>query len=237
MTTLITAATGLDLRPHFAALARRPLPDGDLRTVALTLNAGAGLVVRTPHDLPVTLPGLTFVPDPVDEDEDVEADVSLVIHRADPVATAAEVEARMLDGQRVALVDQRYAGHGDPDLIKALLASTVYVGNLAAYDIDTDRALLTVMTPLRDGQAFRLLIGYSVVYWWAWRGIVAHEIARRFGPTIAPDQIARARNHARSRVGAYLLALHRRGLRYFIGSVDFPAGTVDSFTFTLIPAK
>lgn len=230
----------LDLRPHLAAIARRDwTTSDDLRATALRLNASAGLVVRTAHDIPVALPGVVLVPDPVsgDEDDAPDSDVSLVIHRADPAATALDIETRMQNGQRVAVVDQRYPDHGDPELMRALLASTVYVGNLAAYDVDIDRALLTVMTPLRDGQAFRLAIAHSVLYWWAWRGIVRDELARRFGTHINPTQLQRAETHARSRLGAYLLSLHRRGLRYHIAAITFPDGALDALTFTLKPAR
>lgn len=233
--------TRFDLRPHLLAMARQaaaqPTSTEDLYTLALRLNGGAGLVVRTPHDIPTRLPGVSFVPDPIDEDEDdeTEADVSLVIYRADPVATAAEIEHRFEHGQRVALVDLRTPGHSDPLLMRALLASTVYVGSLAAFDTDIDRALLTVMTPLRDGKAFREMIAHSAVYWWAWQGIVRGEIERRFGMHIADDQRPRAIAHARTRLGAHLLLLHRRGLRYHIAGIDFPDGMVESFTFGLRP--
>jgi len=229
-----------DLRPHLAAIARRDWdPTDDLRATALRLNAAAGLVVRTAHDIPVSLPGVVLVPDPVsgDEDDAPESDVSLVIHRGDAAATALDVETRMLNGQRVALVDQRFPDRGDPDLMRALLASTVYVGSLAAYDVDIERALLTVMTPLRDGQAFRLTVAYSVIHWWAWRGIVRDELARRFGTIISPSNLVRAETHARSRLGAQLLSLHRRGLRYHIDSITFPDGALDAMTFTLKPAR
>ncbi|MCS7071081.1 MAG: hypothetical protein NZM00_06220 [Anaerolinea sp.] len=233
-------AMGLDLRPHLAAIARRDwTPADDLRTTALRLNAAAGLVVRTAHDIPVTLPGVVLVPDPPsgDEDDAPDSDVSLVIHRRDPLATALEVETRMINGQRVALVDARYPDRGDPELMQALLASTVYIGNLAAYDVDLERALLTVMTPLRDGQAFRQTIAYSVLYWWAWRGIVRDELARRFGTRLSPVQIPRAETQARSRLGAYLLSLHRRGLRHHLQSIAFPGGDLDHMTFTLQLAR
>ncbi len=230
-----------NLTPFLSATARRPLPpEQDALEAALSLSDGTPLRVYTPQPLVVEMPGITHLPalpQPLtDEDEESlldEVSVVLLAHQDDPVALAAEVERRLHRGQRLALVDLKFPGRGDPALLTALLDSTVYVGNLAGYDLTVQQTLLPAMIPLRDGQAHRHYLAHSWLYNGVWRGMVEAEIERRFGATIPADQMYRAVTQARSRLGAYLVNLHRRGLRFDIQSLAFPDGQVAAMTFTL----
>ncbi len=77
--------------------------------------------------------------------------------------------------------------HVDPELVTALLGTTVYLGNLAAYDIDLERAIYTSMVPVRDGTAFRRFLTHHLLYWWAWPGRAAAALCfrnrRRYDPS------------------------------------------------------
>lgn len=213
-----------------ARIARRDLPpDLPLSEAVRQLTGGTASLIRSAEPIPTALPGVIRVED----DPEAEADLTLVIYRDDPARTATEIEERMQLGQRVALVDQRSLGRFDLALMDALLASTVYVGNLAAYDTDLDVALAQAMTPPRDGRAFRAVLAGRLIRLWAWDALVREEVLRRFGPAIAPELLPKAIMHSRTRLGAYLLRLHRRGLRFHIGTIRFTENRVDGMTFTL----
>jgi hypothetical protein len=171
-------------------------------------------------------------------DDPEESDVTLIAHDGDPIKTAAEVESHVTLGRRVAVLDVRYAdqGMGDPALIPALLNTAVYVSNLAAYDTDLERALAVVMTPMRDGTAHRRCLAENLLYWWAWRGIVRGELIHSFGDQPIPEnRRARAEMQARSRMGAELVRLRGRGMRFFISRVGFRDDLVDGFWFEIQP--
>lgn len=211
-------------------IARRDLSsDLTLSEAARHLTGGTASLIRAPEPIPTALPGVIRVED----DSEAEADLTLVIYRDDPARTAAEIEERMQLGQRVALVDQRSPGWFDPALMDALLASTVYIGNLAAYDTDLDAALALAITPPRNGRAFRAALAGRLIRLWAWDALVREEVLRRFGPVIAPELLPKAVMHSRTRLGAHLLRLHRRGLRFHIGTITFAENRVDGMSFTL----
>lgn len=218
-----------DLVSFLAPIARRAVPSGsDPLSAAIHLNEHMGLRLCIPEDARIDIPGVEVV-----REMDDETAIALIIHRGDPQATAADIEMRILDGARIALVDARCTGHGDPDLIPALLASTVYLGNLAAFDVDIERAVAALMTPMRDGTAHRRYLTHQVLYWWAWRGIVRAEIVRRFGTRIAERDLPRALAHTRARLGAFSLQIHKRGLRFPIKRLAFVGSHVDGLRFTL----
>jgi hypothetical protein len=213
-----------------ARIARHDLPsDLTLSEAVRQLTGGTASLIRSVEPIPTGLPGVIRVED----DPEAEADLTLVIYRNDPARTAAEIEERMHLGQRVALVDQHSPGRFDPALMDALLASTVYIGNLAACDTDLDAALALAMTPPRDGRAFRALLACRLIRLWAWDALVREEVLRRFGPALTPELLPKAVMHSRTRLGAYLLRLHRRGLRFRIGTIHFIENRVDGMTFTL----
>jgi hypothetical protein len=221
-----------ELLPHLAAIAASSLP-ADAHSgrsplaVARALNNGNPLGVFTNEPgLIAHLPGITFVDDPE------AANVSLVVHRGDPRATAADVEERMLMGQRIALLDES----ADPALLGALLDSVVYVGNLAALDTDLERTLAAVMVPLRDGAAFRRYLAHSALMQWVWEGIVREEVERRFGPVVDPRDLPLALDQTRSRLGAWLVRLGKRGLRYQMRRFGFHHNQLDHFWIELEPA-
>jgi hypothetical protein len=192
----------IDYVGYFSQIARREVTPGvDITMAARYLNEGKGLRAACNEPLTVNLRGLTLHPLPGGDSEEDELDVTVIVHRQDATATAALVEERMTRGERLVLVDQRYGTHADPELVMALLGTTVYIGNLAAYDIDLERALYTAMIPVRNGTAFRQFLTHNLLYCWAWQGIIRAEVLRRFGPTIAPDVIHRAETQARTRLG------------------------------------
>ncbi|MBL8163506.1 MAG: hypothetical protein JNJ61_16090 [Anaerolineae bacterium] len=219
-----------DLVAHWSAFARQSVPAGDGGFLAARSLSSGTLLVHAPADVDLTLPGIARCDDPE------EANLSVVAHRGDATATAAQVEERMVLGERVAVWDARLPESADPALFDALLASTVYLGNLAAYDIDLTRLLLTAMIPVRDGTAFRRYLATNMLYWWAWRAVVQAEIERRFGATIPPEAQARAVTQARSRLGAHLYKMGRRGLRFRVDDVEFPGGELAAMRFDLYPA-
>lgn len=218
-----------DLVAHWSAFARQPLPAGEGGFLAARSLSGGTLLVHAPAELDLSLPGIARCDDPE------EANLSLVAHTGDAAAAAAQVEERMVLGERVALWDARLPQRADPALFEALLASTVYLGNLAAYDTDLTRLLLTAMIPVRDGTAFRRYLATNMLYWWGWRAVTQAEIERRFGALIPPDAQARAVTQARSRLGAHLHRMGRRGLRFRLGEVSFPGGQVAALRFELRP--
>lgn len=175
---------------------------------------------------------VVFVEDPDD------SDVTLIVHAPDANAraTAAEVENQIILGRRVVLVDssQLAAQRADPDLLIALTNTSVYTSNLAAYDITLERALAVALTPLRDGSAHRRYLVETMLYSWAWRSIVEDEVRRTFGEVIPEKWMLRATTQARSRLGAYLMKLRGRGLRYFIRVAGFEDNRVDGFWFDLV---
>lgn len=222
--------TGTAFIASLGRIARRDLPsDLTLTEAARHLTGGTASLIRSAEPILTGLPGVIRVED----DPEAEADLTLVIYRDDPARTAAEIEERMQIGQRVALVDQRSPGRFDPALMGALLASTVYIGSLAAYDIDLDAALALAITPPRDGRAFRAALAGRLIRLWAWDALVRDEVLRRFGSVIAPELLPKAVMHTRTRLGARLLRLHRRGLRFHIGTITFAENRVDGMTFTL----
>jgi hypothetical protein len=230
-----------DLTRALAAIAGQPLPPGttDPLAAARLLGGGRALHVYTPgvrpdvqvngtRDLPEAL---AFVDDPD------EADVALVVHTpgATAAATAALVENEITLGRRVALLDVSGGDgtHASPDLLMALTDSTVYVSNLAAYDVDLRRLTAAALTPLRNGTAHRRYLADTMLYSWAWGGIVEGEVRRAFGDVVPEGKMLRATTQAKSRLGAYLLRLRGRGLRYFIRTVGFHGQRVDGFWFDL----
>jgi Protein of unknown function (DUF4127) len=219
-----------DIIPFLARIARQDVPSEDVIRTAQRLNAGAGIQVFTPYPLSeALLPGVTLVDDPD------SAHVILLAHRGNAVALAAEIEIRMAEGQRVALLDTKYLASGDPDLIQVLLDSTVYLGTLSAYDVNSTRLQAALLTPMRDGQAHRHYLAHSLLYNWAWQGVVKAEVKRRFGDSIAPEQQQRAGDHARARLGAFLMQIGRRGLPFQIVKIGFAGSRVDGLWFELTP--
>lgn len=221
----------LDYIASFSQIARRDVtPGADIPMVARYLNEGKGLRAACNELLNVPIRGLQTFPLPSDEPEpEDELDCTVIIHRDEPEASAALVERRMTLGERVVLIDLRHGIHADPELVNALLATTVYLGNLAAYDIDLERAIYTAMIPVRDGTAFRTFLTHHLLYWWAWEGIVRAEVQRRFGPIIADNAIHRAEIHARTRIGAHLVKVQKRGLRCHLARFSFHNNRVDRF--------
>jgi hypothetical protein len=218
---------GFDLVPFLAAVARQDmLPGTDVAAAAQTLSSGMGIRLFLPRPLQGALiPGVEIV------DKPDNANVILLVHRESAAATAAEAEQYMSEGRPVALLDAKYPDKGD--MIQALLDSTVYLSNLLAYDTDTARVQAVLLTPIRDGKAHRHYLAHSILYNWAWRGIVESEVKRRFGDNIRANDEQRACNHARARLGAYLLHMGRRGLRFQIEQIGFRDGRLDRLWFSL----
>ncbi len=225
-----------DYTAHLAKMAAMPRPEAaDPVTAARVFNGGYTLKVYPTEPVDHTINGVRFV-DNVDD-----ADTVLVVHRADPTATAQQVEERAALGQRVALLDvsaaevSRWsAERADPDLLPALTNTIVYLTTIAAWEVDLERLLAAVMTPMRDGQMHRLLLAHQMAYYWAWRSIVIDEVRRLFGDEIASEWVNRAETQTRSRLGAYLIKLRGRGLRFFVDRVEFPARRVDAMRFSLV---
>lgn len=226
----------INLLNQLARMTAQPIPDGarDVLAAARIWNDGYTLRVYPTEALTLAIDGVQFVPDAED------ADTVLVIHRDDVARTAVEIETRTGLGQRVALVDLKFASEAhdhaekaDPALIPALTHTTVYLSNLAAWDVDIRRALAVVMTPTRDGAAHRQLLALNMAYYWAWRGIVIDEVRRLFGDIIPNHGMLRAETQTRSRIGAHLIKLRGRGLRYFVENVRFEGGRVDDVRFDL----
>jgi hypothetical protein len=224
--------SAFDLLPHLAAISASHLP-ADAQSgrsslvVARALNNGNPLGVFTNEpELIAHLPGIAFVDDPE------AANVSLVVHRGDPRATAADVEERMLMGQRIALLDEA----ADTALLEALLDSMVYLGNLAALDTDLEQTLAAVMVPLRDGAAFRRYLAHSALMQWVWESIVREEVERRFGSVIDARDLPLALDQTRSRLGAWLVRLGKRGLRYQMKRFGFRHNRLDALWIELEPA-
>lgn len=227
--------TAFDLVPHLAAIAdRKPLHTLDGHnplSVARRYNDDGQLGVYSPTGEQFALDGIVWLDDPE------AANVTLLIHRDDPAAIAAQVEHCFEEGQRVAVVDWRYghegAQHGDMELLQALLDSSAYTSNLAALDVDLTRALATVMVPMRSGQAFRLALADGVVRHWLWEGMIRSEVERLFGEVIPARWVARAETQTRSRVGAWLYRLGKRGLAFELAQVGWQDGRTDRFWYTL----
>mgnify|MGYP001427442044 CR=1 FL=1 len=225
-----------DYTSQLAKMAAMPRPESaDPVTAAQVLNGGYTLKVYPTEPIDRVIAGVRFV-----ESAD-DADTVLVVHRGGAAATAHQIEERAGLGQRVALLDVSAADanawsaeHADPDLLPALTNTIVYLTTLAAWEVDLERLLAAVMTPMRDGQIHRLLMARQMVYYWAWRGIVIDEVRRLFGDEIAPEWINRAAIQTRSRLGAYLIKLRGRGLRFFMDRVEFPNRRVDEMRFTLV---
>jgi hypothetical protein len=221
------------------------------------LAGGASLTVTLPHPVLAAPDGIDDVSPPLPDDlppppgaehllgiegvsmaaDPDEADIALVLHLpgADAQVTAYTVQAMFSAGHRVALVDVSAAGEerADPALLPALAGTTVYISNLAAFDVDVRRALAAVFTPIRDGAAHRRYLAHTILYYWAWRGIVEHEVRGVFDAGIPDRWMLRATTQARSRLGAVMLKLRGRGLRYFVGEVGFDGGRVDGMWVTL----
>lgn len=227
-----------DYTSHLAKMAAMPRPEAaDPVTAARVFNGGYTLKVYPTEPVDRTIDGVRFV-----ENAD-EADTVLVVHRRDPSATAQQVEERAALGQRIALLDvsaaesnsaRWSAERADPDLLPALTNTIVYLTTLAAWDVDLERLLAAVMTPMRDGQMHRLLMAHQMAYYWAWRSIVIDEVRRLFGDEIAPEWVSRAETQTRSRLGAYLIKLRGRGLRFFVDRVEFPNRRVEAMRFSLV---
>ncbi len=230
--TPMTTSTGVDLIPILGKIARAEVPAGidDPLVAARYLSGGMPVRVYASEPIDLVVPNLTWSDDPED------CDVMLIIHRGDPAATAAEIEQRLLDGRRVALVDLRYEGEGisDPELIPALINSTVYLSSLATFELSIERALAVIITTMRDGRAHRRYLAKSILYHWAWKGIVEGELKRVFGEMIPDEKYPRAEMQARSRMGAYLLRMRARGLRFFIKKVTFEGNRVENMRFELV---
>ena len=226
----------IDLLKQLSLMTGQPIPDGvtDPIQAARVWNNDYTLKVYATEPIDLEIPGVVFIAN------DEDADTVLVIHRDNPQATAADIETRIGAGQRIALVDLSNAASSswsadkaDPDLIPALTNTIVYLSNLAAWDVDLMRALAVVMTPMRDGKAHRDLMALNMAYYWAWRGIVIDEVRRVFGDVIPDDGALRAETQTRSRIGAYLIKVRPRGLRYFVQDVRFEGGRVEDVRFRL----
>jgi hypothetical protein len=219
--------TGFDVLPYLGEIAARPRPQAGIPPLeaALTLNNGRPLMVFPLDEVGDTLdlPGIVPVNDP-----DL-ANVTLIVHGADPAATAVKVETAFEYGQRVALWDAA----GDLALIEGLLASTVYVGNLAAIDTDLARGLAVVLTPLRNGAAFRRCTAASILTQWVWEKAVRTEVERLYGMQIAEADMPRALMQTRTRMGAWLARLRQRGVRCALESVRFEGGRTDALRLKL----
>lgn len=209
----------------------------DPLALARQLSGGRVLNVYAPGARPVLDDDLNACVTLVDDPED--ADVSLVLHTPGVAAetTAALAEEQITAGRRVVLVDasQPDGERADPELLLALASTTVYVSNLAAYDVDLRRAIAATLVPLRDGIAHRRYLAETMLFYWAWRGIVEFEVLRSFGDHVPDEKMLRATTQAKSRLGAYLLKLRARGLRYFIRQVGFEGGRVDGLWVDLRP--
>lgn len=227
-----------DYTAYLAKMAAMPrLDSADPIAAAQTFNGGYVLKVYPTEPVDRAIPGVQFI------DSADDADTVLIIHRAHATATAKMIEERAALGQRIALLDVSAADaranrwsaeRADPDLIPAITNTIVYLTTLAAWDVDLDRVMAAVMTPMRDGQIHRLLMTHQMAYYWAWRAIVIDEVRRLFGDTIAPEWVNRAQTQTRSRLGAYLIKLRGRGLRFFVDRVEFPDRKVDQMRFTLM---
>ncbi|MFN8531439.1 MAG: hypothetical protein U0670_22775 [Anaerolineae bacterium] len=227
-----------DFLKELAAMAQMERPTGltDPVAAARVFNGGYTLKVYPTERIDQDIPGVQFVDVPDD------ADTVLVIHRENPVETARQIEERTTAGQRVALLDLSQAEAGawsaesaDPDLIPAITNTIVYLTTLAAWEVDLYRLLALVMTPMRDGTIHRRVMALSMAYYWAWRGIVIDEVKRLFGDEIPESGVFRAETQTRSRLGAYLIKLRARGLRFFVRKVEFPDRKVDAMRFDLVP--
>lgn len=217
---------GFDLAPFLGSIARREVQIGaDPLEAARRLSEGAPLRMYAPQGARAEGDQVIWV------HEASQANVTLVIHQGQAGMTAHEVEVRMNEGQRVALLDRKYAGRGDPQLLHALLDSTVYLSSLAAYDTDLMRVLAALLTPMRDGAAFREYLAQSLLYQCAWQGLVRAEIERRFGQAVRDER--RASDQARARLGATLVRMGRRGLRFEVRQLGFHDGRLDGFWFRL----
>lgn len=215
-----------DLQPHLAAIAARRDAESHASPIrmAAMLNEGHPLAVFTEEaGLSLDFPAILRVSDPE------IANVTLIAHGGDARQTARRVEEAFELGQRVALCDP----HGDPALIAALLDTIIYVGNLAALDTDLERTLAAVMTPLREGEALRRYLAESVLHQWIWANLVRPEVERLVGEEIAPADALRAETQTRSRLGAWLTKLQRRGLPYEIRQIGFKHNRLDGFWMTL----
>lgn len=185
-------------------------------------HPGAGLLAA--------IPGISLAADPD------EADIALALHLPGMAAadTAAAIQAAVSVGHRVALADVSGEGQqGDPALLPALANTALYISNLAAYDTDIARVVAAVNTPIRDGQAHRRYLAYTILYYWAWRGIVKREVRASFGEVIPERWLPRAITQARSRLGATMMKVRGRGLRFDMHALGFDAGRVDGFWVSL----
>lgn len=226
-----------NLIDYLGPIANQALPEQAVDTLAVAchLSNNRVLQVYSPHQRPELDSELHDVVHFVDDPED--ADVALIIHWPGQLAdqTAIEVENEVLLGRRIVLVDlsQQDPETADPQLLLALTQTSVYVSNLAAYDVNLRRALTVALTPLRDGSAHRHYLVATMLYYWAWKSIVCGEVQRSFGATIPEAKMLRATTQAKSRMGAYLIKLRERGLRYFLQAVGYHENRVDGFWFSL----
>lgn len=215
-----------DVQAHLVAIAAQPNAarrDTPLQ-LASALNQGHPLAVFTSDaGIALDFPAITRVNDPE------IANVTLIAHGDDPHLTARRVEECFVLGQRVALWD----AHADPALIAALLDTIIYFGNLAALDTDLERTLAAVLTPLRSGAALRRYLTESLLLQWIWASAVRPEVERLVGAEIDPRQLLRAETQTRSRLGAWLTKLKRRGLPYEIRQIGFKGNQLDGFWLTL----
>lgn len=229
--------TTFDLLPHLAAIAGRTMTDRDfapyqaespLQYAHRLYDGGTLAVYCADETVSLALTGIERVGDPED------ANVTLIIHRGDAAATAAQVETQFIDGHRVALWDaSKTDGRGDLRLISALMDTIIYVGNLASCDTDLERTLATVLVPLRDGAAFRHYLTVSIVLQWIWADSVREEVIRRFGETMQPAEVSRAITQVQSRFGAWLTRLGKRGLRVETMRIGFTDARVDGLWMEL----
>jgi hypothetical protein len=221
--------TDFDLVLHLRALARATggvaLPDHPV-AAAQALNGGCPLYLHTPEDVRPDIPGVIWTPTPED------ANATLLIYRDHAAQLAAEAEERLELGERIAIWDTT---GGDPALIDALLNSTVYFNSLAALDTDAARIAALMMTPIRDGAAFRRCLAQTILIRSVWNGGVRAEIARRFGATFTSAAELRAVTHARSRLDAWMTRLQKRGLRCEIARLGFRDAALDGFWLELAP--
>jgi hypothetical protein len=218
--------TAFDVLPYLGEIAARPRPQaGTPLEAALMLSGGSPLMVFPLDEVgsALDLPGIVPVSDPD------AANVTLIVHGADPAASAAKVEAAFEFGQRVMIWDAA----ADIRLIEALLNSTVYIGSLAAIDTDLARGLAVVLTPLRNGAAFRRCTAASILTQWVWEQSVRAEVERLYGAQIADRDMPRALMQTRTRLGAWLERLRRRGLRCRLEAVAFEGGRTDALRLRL----
>jgi hypothetical protein len=214
------------LLPHLEAIAKQRLPGAARRAGVLraahALSGGASVYRADGGAL--ALPGLVAVDSPE------QANLTLVVHHGDGRAVAADIEERFAAGERVALWD---AAGGDLSLLDALLDSTVYIGSLAALDVDLEGALALAIVPVRDGLAHRRALAYGLLNAWVWRSSVYAELQRRFGLHLSARDLPRAETQVRARMGAWTARLGRRGLRFQVGRMGFRNGALDGFWYRL----